>query len=245
MPFVIGGAILAGGLATKSALDNKKSGGKAIPGQLGKGKGKKKKARTGSFTSPGFSGSFTGRGKNRVFNLERSAEQQGLLTSLQDRLGNTTSALRSLREQVRPGFGDLTQQRVQAIRDAGSRTVGNLREELGRRRVLGSSFAQREITATEATFARQEELARAEAKVQEFALTNQLITEEFDASFQTLNSLIDQGNFEASLAANIQSGAQTLQQNRQLANQQISQANQGGIMELIGTAISAYAIFNT
>jgi len=187
----------------------------------------------GSFTTPGFTGSFA----DGNLTLTRSAEQQGLFDQLQSRLGDTTSALRSLREQVAPGFGDLTRARVKAIRDAGSRTVGNLREELGKRRVAGSSFAEREIASTEALFAQEEERARAEAKVQEIALTDQLIGHEFNAAFSVLTTLISQGNFEASLAAGFETAMLQLQEGVQAANDQIQQAHMAGKMEVIGDVI--------
>lgn len=230
MPFAAAGALslLVGGAAAKA------------------GKKKKKRSTTqGFFNTPGFTGTFTGDKKNRTFNLTRTSETSGLLTDLRSRLGDTTSALRDLRSQVAPGFGDLTQARVKAIRDAGARTVGNLRQELGKRRVAGSSFAEREISATEATFAREEERARAEAKVQEIALTDQLIAQEFDVGFQVLTALINQGNFEASLAADIQIGAENLRESRRTTNAQISQANSAGLMEAAGTAIAAYFAFSS
>ena len=60
---------------------------------------------------------------------------------------------------------------IDAIRSAGKRTIGNLREELGKRRVLGSTFASREIASTEAEFGRIEEQSRAESFLQELTLT--------------------------------------------------------------------------
>ena len=111
------------------------------------------------------------------------------LSSLGQRIGEGISGLRpsiaglrgevaNLRGQLRPGFGNITRSRIEGLRANRDRAVGNLREELSRRRVLGSSFALREIGAKEAEFAREEDLIRSESMLQEIDATNQLISQE-------------------------------------------------------------------
>lgn len=102
-------------------------------------------------------------------------------------------ALRRDLRQLRPGFGRLTQARVKAIERAEGRALGDLREQFGARRVLGSSFANREIASTTAEFGQQEEEARAQAIVQEIALRN-----------QTAQALIKTQLAELGVATNIQ-----------------------------------------
>lgn len=103
--------------------------------------------------------------------------RQGI-SGLRPSLASLRGDVANLRGQLRPGFGNLTRSRVEELRNNRGRAVGNLREELSRRRVLGSSFAQREIGAMEAEFARQEDLVRSESMLQEIDATNQLISQE-------------------------------------------------------------------
>lgn len=159
--------------------------------------------RPTAFSTPGLSGSFA----NDRFTLRRGAEAG---TALQDirRLGEErASEFRDLRKDVRPGFGRLTRARVEAIRTTGRRVVGNLRESLGRRRVLGSTFASREIASQESEFGRQEEVARAESFLQELGLTSQLITEEFNSSIGAVRDVLQQLNFETTIGANLSTAA--------------------------------------
>ena len=103
---------------------------------------------------------------------------RGELSALKPGLAGLRGDIRDLRGEVRPGFGRLTRSRVEELRGLRGRAVGNLREELSRRRVLGSSFAAREIGALESEFARQEDQIRAESFMQEMEATNQLIQQE-------------------------------------------------------------------
>lgn len=108
-------------------------------------------------------------------------ELQGVRERLQGispELSELRGEIGDLRGELRPGFGRLTRERIEGIRAQRGRAVGNLREELSRRRVLGSSFAAREVGALESEFARQEDLARAESFMQELQAQDQLIAQE-------------------------------------------------------------------
>jgi hypothetical protein len=91
---------------------------------------------------------------------------------------NLLAALRGLREEVRPGFGALTQAGVQAIENNRIRTIGDLKDMLARRKLLGSSFAADTITRANAESAQQEAEFRAQAKLQELDAFNKLLSNE-------------------------------------------------------------------
>lgn len=78
-------------------------------------------------------------------------------------------------DEVRPGFGRLTESAVQTIEDARNRSIGNLRQQLADRRVSGASFALDTEARVEQDFANQERQARSEAILGEIALTSELI----------------------------------------------------------------------
>lgn len=111
----------------------------------------------------------------------RSGALRQDVESLRTRLGGTFADLQG---QVKPGFGGLTDARVKAVRDRRDEAVGNLRESLSRRKVLGSSFAADALTRTELAFAQEEEGARAQSFVEELGLSRQLAVDEAAATGQ-------------------------------------------------------------
>ncbi len=181
-----------------------------------------------SFSSPGLSGTF----KDNRFTLRRGEEAGAALGDIRSLSQEQAGAFRGLRDRVRPGFGELTRTRIDAIRSAGKRTVGNLREELGKRRVLGSTFASREIASTEAEFGRIEEQSRAESFLQELVLTGELIKEEFSAALQGIGITLQQLNFESALAANLSQSASDQLLAAAGASAEVAAARRSGNMEL-------------
>ena len=103
-----------------------------------------------------------------------AASRAGVQTGL-SRSESLRSDIASLREGLEPGFGRLSEERQQAIRDARDEAVGNLRESLSRRRVLGSSFADDAVSRTELAFGREPGLAAAETFQQEALLQGNLL----------------------------------------------------------------------
>ena len=112
---------------------------------------------------------------------------------------------------IREGLdGALAEERRTAIRNARAESVGNLRESLGRRGVLGSSFAQDALARQELEFGQAEGMAVAEAKLQEAAMAGQLAGLEGDI----LNTEVSQ-----SLASLSLSGQLTAQEQSALRDQ--------------------------
>lgn len=207
---------------------------KGLFGGSSRGEKQLEKFRPIGFRSGGSSGTFDER--SNTFTVRGTEERRGALRNLVSGFRGRAEEFRGLRDQVTPGFGRLTRERVEAIRNAGQRTVGNLREDLSRRRVAGSSFASREIASVEQSFAQQEELARAESFLGELDLTRQLISDEFDATIGGAQVLVDQFNLDSTLAANL-SNAASAQVNANLAAQaEIAQANDeagGGLLGFV------------
>ena len=126
------------------------------------------------------------------------------------------------------------------MRATGKRVIGNLRESLGRRRVLGSTFASREIASQESEFGRQEEVARAESFLQELGLTSQLIQEEFNSSIGAVRDILQQLNFETTIGANLATAA-SAQINANITAQAEAQAAQQAAGEsFINNLIGAF-----
>ena len=116
---------------------------------------------------------FRGQGLGGTLTAIQQAETQ--LPGFFAQTGQLRGDIRDLMAQVEPGFGRLTETRVEGIRDRASAAVGNLRAELNNRNMLGSSFAQNQLSNLALDFTREEDTARAESFVAEMAFTDQLI----------------------------------------------------------------------
>ena len=118
---------------------------------------------------------------------------------LGDSLRAASGSIADLRAQVQPGFGALTDARVTAIRDAAAESIGNLRDSLARRGVMGSSFADDAVTRTRLAFSREEQTARSEAKIAEIGLTSELTQQQFTNELNSFAQQLGLSGFEASL----------------------------------------------
>lgn len=105
-----------------------------------------------------------------------------------ERQGRVFEDLDNIRAEVRPGFGRLTDAAVSTIRDRSNVAVGNLRQQLGNRRVLGSSFANDAESRVAGEFAKEENRAKADAIIGEIALTSQIIDQESDLLQQEIEN---------------------------------------------------------
>lgn len=113
---------------------------------------------------------------------------RGLATQAQSLRGQAEERFGSLIDQVRPGFGRLTESTRDTFSRRSAEAVGNLRESLARRRVLGSSFANDAEARTRLEFAAEEERALSEATINELALTADFTDRLFSASLATLQA---------------------------------------------------------
>lgn len=177
--------------------------------------GKKGEAQSGlsSFTPGGINAGGLTSGFDPVtgrISITPSAERLGFVRGISDRFNEEAGLFGGLRGRVGLGVSDLRTARLAEIEDARRAAVGNLRENLARRRVLGSSFGQDAVTRAESEFAGQRERVAAESFMSELELQNQLIQQEFSAKRSAFQTGLDELNLEADLAAKL-SGAATQQ----------------------------------
>jgi len=223
-------AITAGATLLSGAMSD--SGGGGASGAL-------QQYRPVGFSAPGGSTRFDPIGYRLDFSRGEPVDRA--LNELRNlRLGQA-SDLRQMRPLVAPGVGELTRTRVQALRAARTRTMGNLREALAKRRVLGSGFAQAELARAEQEFAFQEQQVAAESFLQEFGLTRDLINQETEAAIAASTQSLTQLNFESGLAAGMANAASSAMQANAQAQAQVLAAQQGGQMELLGTLVGIAA----
>lgn len=165
-------------------------------------------------------------GKHAV--AETTPFRQGLVDSVAGTLGAQADELGALRARVAPGISEFRASRLGEIENARRSAVGNLRENLQRRRVLGSSFGQDAITRAESEFAGQRERVAAESFLQEMEMTTQFLNQEFAARRASFQTGLDELNLQAEIATKLASGAtDQLGANARMEAQLIAKENEG------------------
>jgi hypothetical protein len=209
--------------------------------------------RPTGFASAGLTGAYD-RSTN-TFNLTRTPEREAALAGVTGAYAAKQQAFAGLREQVTPGFGKLTTamkqstaERIAAIRDEGRRTVGNIRENLARRRLAGSSFQSSEVAAGEAEFARKQDVARAEGAVgeanaylSELEASSALMKEEFDSSIASAATILQDLGFDADIVSKMAALSSQLWNDNLKAQAEARAAQDAASEDFIGTIIGAIA----
>jgi len=149
--------------------------------------------------------------------------------------------IQGLLDQVSPGFGALTEARTGRLRTEGERARSDLRSNLARRRVLGSSFAQDIQNRQEQELSRNIAEAEAQSFLEELDLSNKLINQRTALSLDKAKTALDTANlaFSAEQAA---TQAEIDEQNLllQTVTQVVSQAtSQIGANQRLATQMNA------
>lgn len=132
-----------------------------------------------------------------------SAERLGFVNDVSNTFGELGDELGILRSKVAPGISELRASRLAEIDSARDRSIGDLRENLQRRRVLGSSFGADAISRAESEFGAARAKVAGETFLQELELSNQFIEREFGARRAAIQTKLDELNLEANLAATL------------------------------------------
>lgn len=144
---------------------------------------------------------------NGRINVESSGLRRGLVGDIAKTFPEQARFFGDLASRVAPGVSELRRSRLAEIESARSRSVGNLRENLQRRRVLGSSFGQDAIARADAEFAKESERVAAESFLTEVELSTQLRMAEFEARRGEFQTHLDEMNLQADLASQLATGA--------------------------------------
>lgn len=135
------------------------------------------------------------------FNLRSDTDLVTTLTrtAFPQRFSSELGNLADLRGQVRPGFGRFTEAAVESIRRARGDALGTARDQLARRRVLGSSFGNAQLAAIEQAAGRDEFAARADALLKEIDQSFRIINQELDVKTRNFKFELE----ELGIAANV------------------------------------------
>lgn len=123
-------------------------------------------------------------------------DQAGKITgtfdpAMQGVFGQQLNELAAQRELVKPGYGALTKARRDEIQGARDVAIGNLRENLARRRVLGSSFAQDAQIRGESEFAKMQAESAARSFLEELDATQKFIDAQYKTGLAKVQSNMD------------------------------------------------------
>lgn len=189
-----------------------------------------------NFTPSGFSGGGfnTSFGPGGTLAIAPTAERTGLVQRLGKSFGDLASEIGGLRPKVAPGFSDLRRSRLGEIESARSSAIGNLRENLARRRVLGSSFGQDALVRAENEFGMARDKVAAETFLQEMEATNQLIQQQFAAQRGQFQTGLDELNLEADVATKLSANATNALQKNAAALAELEAKDAAGMGKFFG-----------
>jgi hypothetical protein len=172
-------------------------------GKLSKGK---LSAARGYLTAGGLSTGLVD--DNKRVTVQSSPERQGLVNQLASVFGGQANQLGLIRGQLTAGRGALTEARLAQL-DAGERAaLGDLRTNLSRRRVLGSSFANDQQAAIQEQFGRARAEEAAQGLLETYGLDADLLTKQTAAAASQFQTKINELNLQTSVASSILSGSQ-------------------------------------
>jgi hypothetical protein len=153
--------------------------------------------------------------------------------AISNTLGDELAGLRPL---VAPGVSQLRTSRLNDLENVRSRTIGNLSENLARRRISGSSFANDALVRAESEFSRERDRINAESTLAELELTNQLLVQETEARLAGVERSLQGMEFSAEIAAGLSAQAAGNVQSAANLQAQLNAeaASSGGIGSVIG-----------
>lgn len=190
----------------------------------------------------GIAGTLGGMG-GKGFDLTQSPEMKSWLENTSGAFGRQAGGLGAMLPMVSPAFGKLSEAALGNIENQRLNTIGDLRENLARRRVGGSSFASDAAARTDAEFAQKKAETGAQMKLAEIDATTKLLEQVTGARVNEWQTFISQSNFESNLAAQLSSGVSSaMSANAQMAAQ-INAQNTANTMDLFGTAAGFGAMY--
>lgn len=167
-----------------------------------------------NYTPPGFnagglSATFGGNG----YNVTPSADRSGTVSGLSNTFTQEGNQFGNLASTVQPGFSALRKAQLDQLNNSRTAALGNLQQNLARRRVLGSSFGQDAITRANLDYNQQAANIQAQTYLQELQSSQQLIQQQYTAASQSFQTNLNEMNLEAGVAADLTGKAsQTLSQ---------------------------------
>lgn len=175
--------------------------------------------------------------KRKKISVSSDANRQGLVEGLAATFPEQAKLLGDLRAKVAPGFSDLRASRLTGLENARRRTIGNLRDNLSRRKIAGSSFANDAVTRANLEFSQEEDRIRAETFLEEIDMTQRIAAQEFEALRGEFSTFIGELNTQLGVATQMASQATAEFNANARFGAQLAAESSSGFGELFGTVL--------
>jgi hypothetical protein len=158
--------------------------------------------RSPGFTAGGLSADAVGgiQGGPVSYNVTADANRTGIVNDISSNFRGLGDLTGGLRATVSPGFNDLLKARLNTLNDSATSAIGDLRQNLQARRVLGSSFGQDTISRAQSEFQRNRDAVVADNFVKSLEMNNTLLKQQYEAYNQDFQSKLGELNLEANIA---------------------------------------------
>jgi orotidine-5'-phosphate decarboxylase len=151
------------------------------------------------FNAGGLSSSFN----NGVSSVASDVTRQGQVTGVSNAFRDQAAKLGELAAQIKPGASALREAQLSDIENSRRSAIGDLKDNLNRRRVLGSSFAQDAIVRASKDYDQQRAKVIAETYMTELEATHQLTNEQFEATRNQYDTFLKESNLQAGIAGEL------------------------------------------
>ena len=127
--------------------------------------------------------------------LQQGGDIRGIFApQIDSAFGQGIQGIQGLLDQIKPGFGALTESRLNTLKTRGASQKSDLRANLARRRVLGSSFAEDLQSRQEQQLSQDIADSKAKSFLEELDASNQLMTQRTQLSIDQANSALQVAN---------------------------------------------------
>lgn len=144
------------------------------------------------------------------YTVSPDANRQALVNALYGGYNDAATAFGNLRSQWTPGESALRNAQLASIENARTANISDLRANLQKRAVLGSSFAQDAQTRANLDFENQKNNVISQTYLQELDAQHTLINDQYTAATNAVSSKINELNLEGNLGQQLTTQAQDL-----------------------------------
>lgn len=137
------------------------------------------------------------------YNVTADANRTGVVQSLGDVYKGLGDITGTLRDTVAPGFNQMLTSRLNDLSDIAHSAIGNLRDNLSARRVLGSSFGMDTLSRANAEFGRARDAAIADNFLKSLQMNNALLTQQYEAYAKQHQTALNELNLEGGIASDL------------------------------------------
>ena len=200
--------------------------------------GSKVEAAPVQYSPPGFSaGGLTSAFSGNNYTVSADGNRSGLISDISSNFRNLGDVFGGLRSTVAPGFNDMLASRLSSLGDTATKAIGDLRQNLASRRILGSSFGQDTLGRLNAEFGRQRDAIVADNFLKSLEASTQLVKQQYDAYNSDFQNKIGELNLEANIANGLTgSAAKILADNAQATAKLQTEASKANATNDIGLA---------